>query len=212
MITNDNEDEYYDSEAEPSLLPYIIEPQSYSTQLKTFDLNESISQTTPMRTIRAIYAVQFINKQKNVEPNCCRIFINQENAMKLCKQEPDNRRFKMFKSFKEAYAFSYESSEIESGQVPTISQIQASITASLKNSNTLSPSLMQNESKTPTQDAEKLPFSGPKKIEINELRPFIEKNNLNAFRTRVLSNPRFLISAGDSPVIIQVNYIKLYKF
>ena len=212
----DEDDEYFDSEVEPAtsfLIESVSSPISSTNNLAA-DLNESISTTitTPMRTIKAIYAVQFINnKPKSLSLDssldCCRIFINQENAMKLCKQDPDNRRFKMFKSFREAYAFSYESSEIESGQAPSISQVQASLAASLNGSNDgriLSPSLMKTESKTPTQDSEKLPFSLPRKIEINELKQFIEKKNLEAVRTKVISNPRFLISCGDSPIIFQV--------
>ena len=130
--------------------------------------------------------------------------------MKLCKQDPDNRRFKMFKSFREAYAFSYESSEIELGQVPSISKVQSLLEASLTGVNDgriLSPSLMKTESKTPTQDAEKLPFNGPRKVEINELKSFIEKKNLEAVRTKVLSNPRFLISTGETPIIFQVGLL-----
>jgi hypothetical protein len=113
-----------------------------------------------------------------------RIFLNKEKAMKAMKEDPANRRFKTFKNLNDAYAFSYESAEIESGAAPTFSQVAAAL---LK-----------------VQDAEKLPFSAPKKPEINQLRQFIEKDQLDDFKAKIMLNPRFLISAGDSCVAVQV--------
>ena len=223
----EEEDEYFDSEIEPSVPLPIVLNDKFASPINGLkekisvvnDLNESITTInspliTNKTTIKEIYAVSFADKSINSNPECCRIFINRENAMKLCRQDPQNRRFKNFRSFKEAYAFSYESNEIESGQVPTIRQVHASLAASLTATITngdvqLSPQLMQIDSKTPSQDAENLTFSGPKKIEINEMRSFIEKNNLEAFSARINSNPRFLISAGDSPIIFQVSYFFL---
>ena len=44
----------------------------------------------------------------------------------------------------------------------------------------------------------------------NLLRSHIEKNQIDLFKSKVLSNPRYLISAGDAPVIFQV--IELFPF
>lgn len=60
------------------------------------------------------------------------------------------------------------------------------------------------------EDAEKLPFSAPRKPEVNEMRLFIEKNFFEKFRDRLMANPRFLISSGDSPVIYQVYFLNKY--
>ena len=126
--------------------------------------------------------------------------MHQENAIKLLKKDPVNRRFKSFKSFKEAYAFSYESETSEN--MPTLFEVKASIDPLSDKTNT-KESLSNN-------DAEKLPFSAPKKPEVNLLRMMIEKNQYEPFCERVLSNPRYLISAGDSPNLCQVCQFILY--
>lgn len=123
--------------------------------------------------------------------------MHQENAIKLLKKDPQNRRFKSFKSFREAYAFSYES-EPNENPVPTLSEVKASIDP-LQDKTNSKESLSKS-------DAEKLPFSAPKKPEVNLLRMMIEKNQFDSFRSRVLSNPRFLISAGDTPNLIQESF------
>ncbi len=47
--------------------------------------------------------------------------MHQENAIKLLKKDPSNRRFKSFKSFNEAYAFSYEYED----EAPSLRQAKA---------------------------------------------------------------------------------------
>lgn len=227
--TNDNnedeEEEFYDSETEP----VFVEPKTPQTNnnfMPSTPISPHLSgsflssdKTPNNRSYTPIYAVQFLNKGKsqssNVDNSQNRIFINQENAMKLCKQDPDNRRFKVFRNFLEAYAFSYEI-EIESGQAPSIAQVQANLNASnsipIKDnvqtvfSSIDSPMPNGNNIKIVIQspaDVEKLLFSAPKKPEINQLRLFIETNKFEIVRDKIISNPRFLISAGDAPVIYQ---------
>ncbi|CAF0709539.1 unnamed protein product [Brachionus calyciflorus] len=214
----DDEDEYYDSETEPS---FTIEEEEISDKLN--DLSFTKSDRRSILPNQQYYAIQILNKNRSkTSNNSCnqtqnsifnRIFINKENAMKLCKQDPDNRRFKLFRSFQEAYAFSYEASEIESGQAPSEDQVRASLSLINNNSNQKQPMNISktpdgkiSESKNLSQDAEKLPFSAPKKPEVNEMRLFIEKNNFESFRDKVVSNPRFLITAGDAPVIYQEGF------
>ena len=127
----------------------------------------------------------------------------------------------MFKNFKEAYAFSYEA-EIELGKAPTIEQVKASLPALsnvpfspsqeisnnyLANSN--SPAVLPNNQNS-NFDVEKLPYSAPKKPDINQMRLFVENDNFEQFLERISSNPRYLISAGDSPVIVQVGFFCLF--
>jgi hypothetical protein len=214
MEIDEDQDEFYDSESEPIELqrpvidvhPSPVKPKSSVEQ--QLQHNESFS-STPSRSFTPIYAVQFINKSRTMPNETStqqanetaattnnRIFLNCENAMKLCKQDPENRRFKVFKSFADAYAFSYEA-EIEEGQAPNMSQLQSSIMGTL----TASPSTQTKS----VQDAEKLPFPAPKKPEINELRSFIERNLFDKFREKILTNPRYLISSGDAPVAFQVS-------
>ena len=121
-----DDDEFFDSETELPLVHILINNEEPST-LKTNATAKHM--TTPTRAYTPIYAVQFkakpnANGLANSLLSNSRIFINAETAMKLCKQDPEYRRFKVFKHFKEAYAFSYEA-EIESGKAPTIEQVKA---------------------------------------------------------------------------------------
>ena len=191
MLEEEEDEEFFDIDAE------IATSSNLDSLVASADCSSLF--TDILRTARTIYAVKFLNQgfldERNsscMEPDSGRIFINQEKAMNLCKQDPENRRFKAFKCFNEAYAFSYGIGPRES-----ISQAKASFEASLNQQE-------KNSAKILTQEAEKLPFSAPKKPEVNELRSFIEKNLIDSFKKKVNSNPRFLISAGDSPVIVQV--------
>lgn len=200
--------------------PQVSLPKSTDTGV---DPKASAVAKTPSATKPTIYAIQFLNSSEKASNSVTsatrRIFLNRENAMKALKEDPDNRRFKQFKTFDEAYVFSYESQEIESGQVPTLAQVQAQLSdPSGDHSGFASPVRPESgESTTPklfapkassnlAQDAEKLPFSAPKKPEINALRAMIEKNDVEGFKEKVLSNPRFLISAGDTPVAVQESF------
>lgn len=189
----DDEDKYYDSETEPSIL---VEDSEILDKLNDLSINKT--ERKSILPDQQYYAVQILNKKGSnaLQSAFNRIFINKENAMKLCKQDPDNRRFKLFRNFRDAYAFSYEISEIQSGEVPSENQLRESLKNSL---------LKQDDSsRKKIQDAEKLPFSAPRKPEVNEMRLFIEKNNFEPFRDKLFANPRFLITAGDAPVIYQV--------
>ena len=214
-------DEFFDSETE---LPPIEKQADLDTQpntsvsssLKALSLN---TLNTPTRAYTPIYAVQFKLNPHGDNDNLLsnsRIFINAETAKKLCKQDPEYRRFKVCKTFKEAYKFSYEA-EIESGKAPSIEQVHASL-GSITNV-MFSPSqdaqqlatatVAATSNQTANLDAEKLPFSAPKKPEVNELRLFVERDNFEKFSDKVTANPRFLISAGDAPVVVQVSDIFL---
>jgi hypothetical protein len=229
----EEEDEFYDSETEPS----FCEDEEVASQLAKLSINKKRG---PTATTTTVYAVQLSNKSKingNLIINSAngvglsssstvsnnRIFINRENAMKLCKEDPENRRFKPFINFQEAYKFSYECSEIESGQAPSFEQVQASLSLTATSNGPSSPLPPQaagsitpvkltntpTNTTSSTQDAERLPFPAPKKPEVNELRSFIEKDKFEQFRDRVVANPRFLISAGDAPVAVQVSLEQL---
>jgi hypothetical protein len=220
MSQNDeDENEFYDSESEPSFLDEddddLTNQMGNMSILGERSFNASLISSSGNQI--QIYAVQFSNTSKPPISTNNRIFLNQDNAKKLCKEDPENRRFKSFKSFQEAYAFSYEN-QIETGQAPSIDQVKASLSSSRSNSSQIGSlsSEDENSQNTPNnknttnnnkQDVEKLPFSAPKKPEINELKSFIEKNMFEKFRDKVMANPRFLISSGDSPIIFQLSEI-----
>lgn len=221
-MSNDNgiendEEEFHDSESEPSIVE-SNSPQSDQAMCSTSRGSiggGGADQQTPFSG-RLIYAVQFLNKQhkatseqdlasaanksqmgESAAPS--RIFINYVNAMKLCKQDPDNRRFKAFKSFQEAYAFSY------GAQAATDASMEQ-LKASFQSQQIDSPGGNQPVKANNVNDVEKLPFAAPREPEINELRSFIERKNFEAFRDKVVANPRFLISSGDAPIIVQLSF------
>lgn len=135
-----------------------------------------------------------------------RIFKHQENAIKLLKKDPSNRRFKSFKSFNEAYAFSYEY-DLHEDEAPSLSQVKANF-----KSNKMKYTSNEYQPRSLPVEVEKLPFSAPKKPEVNQLRQFIEKNDLESFQKKIISNPRFLISAGDTANLCQVKTTSYSSF
>ena len=87
-----DDDEYFDSESEPSILELEV-PFNTSSLNKTPSAYQAASLSSPCHNI--FFAVQF-NKSEISETS--RIFRNKENAMKLCKQDPENRTFKASKN------------------------------------------------------------------------------------------------------------------
>ena len=59
-------------------------------------------------------------------------------------------------------------------------------------------------SKPVTNDAEKLPYSDVPTSELTKLYNLVEKGDANEFERLVWTNPRYLISSGDSPTIVKV--------
>lgn len=51
---------------------------------------------------------------------------------------------------------------------------------------------------------ESCPFKGPKPQELTNLRKAIETGDVVTVESLVWDNPRFLVSSGDTPVILQV--------
>ena len=51
---------------------------------------------------------------------------------------------------------------------------------------------------------ESCPFKGPKPQELTNLRKAIEVGDAISVESMVWDNPRFLVSSGDTPVILQV--------
>ena len=47
-------------------------------------------------------------------------------------------------------------------------------------------------------------FKGPKIQDLVKLRKAIENGQINVVRDTIWTNPRYLVSSGDTPVILQV--------
>lgn len=70
-----------------------------------------------------------------------------------------------------------------------------------------SSQIMKPTPKTISSDAEKLPYSDVPVSELTKLYNIVEKGDEMEFERLVWSNPRYLISSGDSPTIVKVNMI-----
>lgn len=98
MIKTGSKDEkvddevYFDSESEPLTIEKCT-PDKLSIKKTSFENNQASNFDSPSSII--YYAVQFSNSELASKVESSRIFQNKENAMKLCKQDPDNRTFKV---------------------------------------------------------------------------------------------------------------------
>jgi ankyrin repeat and LEM domain-containing protein 2 len=114
-----------------------------------------------------------------------------KSAFALCKKySKHNSRVKIFANLNDAENF--------------IQQQRNNST----NSNDLNMSVEQ-VTKPVNNDAEKLPYSDVPTAELTKLYNVVEKGDENEFERLIWSNPRYLISSGDSPTIVKVNFVYL---
>lgn len=66
--------------------------------------------------------------------------------------------------------------------------------------------LTEQVTKPISNDAEKLPYSDVPTSELTKLYNVVEKGDENEFERLVWSNPRYLISSGDSATIVKVKF------
>ncbi|KAG5889275.1 hypothetical protein JTB14_007037 [Gonioctena quinquepunctata] len=123
------------------------------------------------------------NKEHNGVPN---VFEDKLEALKIAKKNKKSR-FKAFQFYHEAVEFAYNGSEFPN------------------NNTTVNGSLIQKSlSDTAQAVGEKAsPFKGPKPQELVELRKAIENGNIKFVRDLIWQNPRYLVSSGDTPSILQ---------
>jgi hypothetical protein len=96
-----------------------------------------------------------------------------------------NARFKLFTLREEAEEFAVHGSDILVATSPGLTE----------NLETTSPAVGEKPS----------PFKGPKAQDLVRLRKMIECGDIDTFRITVWDNPRYLISSGDTPAILQVS-------
>jgi hypothetical protein len=106
----------------------------------------------------------------------------ESDALKIMKKYK-KARFKSFKTRQEAVEFAVQRPEI----VVPISVLS-------DNSETSSPVTGEKSS----------PFRAPKSQGLVWLRKLIECGDAHTFRTTIWDNPRYLVSSGDTPAILQV--------
>lgn len=123
------------------------------------------------------------NKDYNSTPN---VYEDKLEALKVAKKNKKSR-FKAFQFYHEAAEFSLNGSEYPN------------------NNTTVNGSLLQKQSvENPSVGEKASPFKGPKPQELVELRKAIEAGNYKFVKDLIWQNPRYLVSSGDTPSILQV--------
>lgn len=110
------------------------------------------------------------------------VYTDKTEALKIVKKFK-KARFKAFKSRQEAVEFAVHGSDILTVTSPGMGE----------NSETSSPLLGEKPS----------PFKGPKPQDLVRLRRLIERGDSVKFSSTVWENPRYLVSSGDTPAILQ---------
>lgn len=114
------------------------------------------------------------------------VFDDMKSAFSLCKKYgKQNSRVKIFANRADANKF------IEQRRQSTVNQDDVSIP-------------VEPVIKPPNNDAEKLPYSDVPTSELTKLYNVVEKGDEAEFERLIWSNPRYLISSGDSPTIVKV--------
>jgi hypothetical protein len=112
------------------------------------------------------------------------VFDDMKSAFALCKKySKHNSRVKIFANRNDAENFIQNNTTNNDEMNMSIEQI-------IKPVNT---------------DAEKLPYSDVPTSELTKLYNLVEKGDENEFERLIWTNPRYLISSGDSPTIVKVN-------
>ncbi|RZC34547.1 ankyrin repeat and LEM domain-containing protein 2 [Asbolus verrucosus] len=120
---------------------------------------------------------------------CKYIYKDKVEAMKMVKKTK-KARFKHFEYFHEALRFA-----------------AAGAVDAPKSSQTINGSVVKNVSLSPQIANERLsPFKGPKPQDFVKLRKSIETGDIEYFRQTVWENPRYLVSNGDTPSILQEGF------
>jgi hypothetical protein len=110
------------------------------------------------------------------------VYTDKSEAMKILKTYK-RARFKPFKKREDAVEFAVHGSEI------------------LVVTSELSENL---EATNPAVGEKPSPFKGPKAQDLVQLRKVIERGDICTFKITVWENPRYLVSSGDTPAILQV--------
>ncbi|CAF1682849.1 unnamed protein product [Rotaria magnacalcarata] len=146
--------------------------------------NEQINEI-PIQTISHYYAVWIPSNVETTENQL--IFDDMKSAFTLCKKYSKyNSRVKIFANRHDAENFIQERRN------------------SLINNDDTNMSIEQ-VTKPINSDAEKLPYSDVPTSELTKLHNLVEKGAEIEFERLIWSNPRYLISSGDSPTIVKIS-------
>lgn len=121
------------------------------------------------------------DNQNDENASAANVFEDKSEALKLVKKNK-KARFKVFNFYHEAVDFATNGAEVQNN-----------------NNNA------QNVSENPSPVGEKpSPYRGPKSQDLVILRRAIESGNVDSVKQTIWDNPRYLVSVGDTPSILQV--------
>ncbi|CAH1778016.1 unnamed protein product [Owenia fusiformis] len=120
------------------------------------------------------------------------IFTDKVEAFKTAKRLKGSR-FKVFKTIQEAEEFCQRKAEEYASPCRTNPQISVDVGDG------------PQKPQIPVS-AESSLFKGPKVQDLMKMRKMIEKGDLDGVKELVLSNPRYLVSSGDTPTILQEGF------
>lgn len=156
-----------------------------STERKSAELGQSECNGGTNGDRGSVYYGVYISSENQNEDNAATINVFQDKveALKLVKKNK-KARFKAFNFYHEAADFAINGAEVQN------------------NNNG------QNAAETASAVGEKpSPYRGPKSQDLVMLRKVIESGNIETVTHMIWENPRYLISAGDTPSILQVKRV-----
>lgn len=145
------------------------------------DLNDTCNLENSAKPATIYFGVHIPNDPNNGQTN---VFEDKESALKVAKKHKKSR-FKAFQFYHEAVDFSINGAEFLNNSVVNGGdgeKTELAITIGEKAS----------------------PFRTPRPQELTEFRSKIESGNLGYVHEMIDYNPRYLVSSGDTPSILQV--------
>ncbi|KAG5684775.1 hypothetical protein PVAND_013988 [Polypedilum vanderplanki] len=124
----------------------------------------------------------------------CFVFASKEDAIKSLKANKDSR-FKSFKNRSDALKFA------KSGVNPNISRQESS--SSILDSISILKSPPPSIEKQIPRNLEKSNYPAPKSQDLVKFRKEIEQNHVQKVFEMISTNPRYLVSSGDTPAILK---------
>ncbi|CAF0864148.1 unnamed protein product [Adineta ricciae] len=148
------------------------------------ETHEQNTENTP-QSVPHYYAVWIPSNVETTENQF--VFDDMKSAFVLCKKySKHNSRVKIFANRDDAENF------IQQTRTDPASNIDLNMS-------------VDQIPKPATNDAEKLPYSDVPTSELTKLYNLAEKGNESEFERLVWTNPRYLISSGDSPTIVKIS-------
>ncbi|KAJ8919319.1 hypothetical protein NQ315_003903 [Exocentrus adspersus] len=132
------------------------------------------------------YGIYTPSDSKDLIPSTPNVFEDKSEALKVAKKNKKSR-FKAFQFYHEAVEFALNGSECPNNNIAV--------------SGNLFPKTQLESVQTIGEKAS--PFKGPKPQELVELRKAIEAGLYKVVKDTVWQNPRYLVSSGDTPAILQ---------